>query len=107
MQLTASRSRHARRGILLAACMLLPALPPLHAAEPPAASPITALSHDRIQLAQRRQCQRRAGPYATQDTAWRRWRQARNQGMAVSRGVVPCYDQYRTRGYCFFVFYAC
>ncbi len=60
-----------------------------------------------LQLAQARQCERRAGPFATQDTAWRRWREARDRGLAVSRGVVPCYDQYHTRGYCFFVFYAC
>ncbi len=53
------------------------------------------------------QCQQRAGPYATQNRAWRWWRQARGQGYAVSNGVVPCYDQYGTRGYCFFVFYSC
>ena len=53
------------------------------------------------------QCQQRAGPYATQNRAWRWWRQARGQGYAVSNGVVPCYDQYGSRGYCFFVYYAC
>lgn len=60
-----------------------------------------------LTLAQARQCERRAGPFVTQDTAWQRWRQARDQGRAVSRGVVPCYDQHGTRGYCFFIFYAC
>ena len=29
------------------------------------------------------------------------------QGYAVSNGVVPCYDQYGSRGYCFFVYYNC
>lgn len=62
---------------------------------------------DTLQLAQARQCERRAGPFVTQDTAWRRWREARAQGRSVSQGVVPCRDQYGTRGYCFFVFHAC
>lgn len=53
------------------------------------------------------QCQQRAGPYATQNRAWQWWRQAQGQGYAVSNGVVPCYDQSGTRGYCFFVYYAC
>lgn len=50
------------------------------------------------------QCAQRVGPFATQTTAWQRWRQARAQGYAVSNGVVPCYDQSGTRGYCFNVF---
>jgi hypothetical protein len=50
------------------------------------------------------QCSRRVGPFATQTTAWQRWREARSMGYAVSNGVVPCY-QGGTRGYCFFVFY--
>ncbi|WP_162914407.1 hypothetical protein [Taklimakanibacter lacteus] len=50
------------------------------------------------------QCAQRVGPFATQSTAWQRWRQARAQGYAVSNGVVPCYDQFGTRGYCFNVF---
>ena len=45
----------------------------------------------------------RRGPYATQDTAWQRWREAQAQGFAVSNGVFPCWDQ-GTRGYCFNVF---
>jgi hypothetical protein len=61
------------------------------------------LSGDELRLAQQ-DCARRVGPFATQDTAWRRWREARSQGYAVSNGVVPCYDGYGTRGYCFNVF---
>ncbi len=45
----------------------------------------------------------RQGPYATQDTAWQRWREAQNQGREVSNGVFPCYEDY-TRGYCFNTF---
>ena len=60
-----------------------------------------------LQLAQARQCERREGPFATQDTAWQRWRQTRARGFEVSQGVVPCRDQYGTRGYCFFVFHRC
>jgi streptogramin lyase len=61
-----------------------------------------------LHLAQ--QCYKRVGPFATQTTAWQRWREAQAQGQAqgyaVSNGVVPCYDQ-GTRGYCFNVFYSC
>jgi hypothetical protein len=49
-------------------------------------------------------CSRRIGPFATQDTAWQRWRQARGQGFSLSNGIFPCYDQLGTRGYCFNVF---
>jgi hypothetical protein len=52
-------------------------------------------------------CSRRVGPFATQDTAWLRWRQARSQGFSLSNGIFPCYDQRGTRGYCFNVFRAC
>jgi len=51
-------------------------------------------------------CSRRIGPFATQDTAWQRWRQARGQGYSLSNGIFPCYDQ-GTRGYCFNMFRAC
>ena len=51
-------------------------------------------------------CSRRIGPFATQDTAWQRWRQARAQGYSLSNGIFPCYDQ-GTRGYCFNVFLPC
>lgn len=56
--------------------------------------------------AQLRQCSERAGPFATQSTAWQRLNQAERQGYAVS-GVFPCYDSYGSRGYCFNVFYRC
>jgi hypothetical protein len=51
-------------------------------------------------------CSRRMGPFATQDTAWQRWRQARSQRYSLSNGIFPCYDQ-GTRGYCFNVFLPC
>lgn len=57
--------------------------------------------------AQAAECWKRAGPYATQDTAWRRWRESQGQGSKVSNGVFPCYDQYGIRGYCFNVFFPC
>lgn len=60
-----------------------------------------------IELAQRGECSRRMGPYATQRRAWELWRQARAQGYPVSRGVFPCYDGYGTRGHCFNVYYPC
>src|SRR5438105_3146465 len=59
---------------------------------------------NQLHLAQ--QCWKRVGPFATQTTAWQRWREAQGEGYAVSNGVVPCYDQ-GTRGYCFNVFYSC
>jgi hypothetical protein len=89
----------------LAACVMQ--LSPARAGSP--AEPQTGdrvLAPDRLRLAQG-QCWRRIGPFATQDTAWQRWREARGTGHAVSNGVVPCYDSYGTRGYCFNIFYAC
>ena len=56
--------------------------------------------------AQQKECSRRMGPYATQSTAWQRWRQAKSQGYRVSNGIFPCYEN-RTRGYCFNVFFPC
>ena len=58
----------------------------------------------RLHLVQ--QCWQRVGPFATQTTAWQRWREAQGLGYAVSNGVVPCYGQ-GARGYCFNVFYSC
>jgi hypothetical protein len=66
---------------------------------------VRLLPRSELQLAQLRQCSQRLGPFATQTTAWQRWREARNRGYAVSNGVVPCNDG--TRGYCFNVFYPC
>jgi hypothetical protein len=59
-----------------------------------------------LRFAQYRQCSQRAGPFATQTTAWQRWREARNRGLSVSNGVVPCYWG-DTRGYCFNIFHSC
>jgi Tfp pilus assembly protein PilV len=59
-------------------------------------------SQERVRVAQ--QCSQRVGPFATQDTAWARWRQAQGTGYAVSGGVFPCFDASATRGYCFNVF---
>lgn len=72
-----------------------------------ASDQVQRLSHNQLHLAQQRECSRRVGPFATQDTAWQRWREAKSQGYAVSNGVVPCYDEYGTRGYCFNVFFPC
>ena len=64
------------------------------------------LSLNQVHVAQQRECSRRVGPFATQDTAWQRRRQAQSQGYSVS-GVFPCYDEYGTRGYCFNIFFPC
>ena len=47
------------------------------------------------------QCNQHIGPFANQDTAWSRWREARGQGHAVSVGIDTCYDASGTKGYCF------
>jgi hypothetical protein len=60
-------------------------------------------SQGAIRLAQQ-QCDQRIGPFAKQDMAWSRWREARGQGRAVSAGVDACYDASGTRGYCFNIF---
>jgi hypothetical protein len=50
--------------------------------------------------------------FATQSTAWARFREARAEaarrgpGYGVSNGVFPCYEGY-SRGYCFNIFYPC
>ena len=71
----------------------------------PASGPPAARNRAEFRLV--RECSRRVGPFATQTTAWQRWRQARSRGYRVSSGVFPCYDSSRTRGYCFNVFYPC
>lgn len=78
---------------------------PVSKAGPPAQS-VAAQKNSGL-LHKARQCQQRIGPYATQNTAWQYWRVAQGQGYGVSNGVVPCRDQYGSRGYCFFVFYSC
>src|SRR5262245_31971104 len=65
-----------------------------------------ALRLPQSQLRPVQQCWQRMGPFATQDTAWARWRQAQGLGLSVSNGVVPCWDG-GARGYCFNVFHAC
>jgi hypothetical protein len=50
------------------------------------------------------QCDQRIGPFAKQDTAWSRWREARGEGHAVSAGVDTCYDASGKKGYCFNLF---
>jgi hypothetical protein len=90
--------------VLVAGAMLLPAAAlPRTSAEP---GDQVRLPRAGLQLAQYRECSQRVGPFATQTTAWQRWRQARDQGYSVSNGVVPCYLD-GTRGYCFFAFYRC
>jgi hypothetical protein len=88
----------------IALSTLLPTTPALSQA----AAPETQLQlRERLHLVQYRECSQRAGPFATQGTAWQRWREAGNRGYSVSNGVVPCYDETATRGYCFFVFFRC
>ncbi len=101
-----------RRHFLGALVLLAAALAPQPAIAHAAFAPLPAVAwttpgDSPLQAVQYRECSRRAGPFATQDTAWRKWREARSQGYPVSNGVVPCYDHYNTRGYCFFVFYRC
>jgi hypothetical protein len=71
---------------------------------PPAASAGTPPPDSAIQV-QYRMCERRAGPYATQDTAWARRNQAQGMGYSVS-GVFPCWED-GARGYCFNAFLPC
>lgn len=86
------------------ACVLQLCAASFSAADEGAAHRLQSLAKDRIQLAQGRQCKRSVGPFTTQDTAWQHLRQARSRGQSVSDGVVPCRDQYGTRGYCFYLF---
>ena len=67
----------------------------------------TANSAAKLLLASQGECSRRLGPYATQETAWQRWRQAQRDGYGVSRSVFPCYAPEGGGGYCFTVFYRC
>jgi hypothetical protein len=90
---------------LLACALLLPA-PASSLTAAGAGDRAAQPSQDRLHFAQRRQCSQRAGPFATQTTAWARWREARARGYAVSNGVYPCYQDW-VRGYCFNVFYPC
>ena len=86
----------------------MPALPA--SATPEAASSSSELvqlqSRNALDLVQQGQCWQRQGPFVTQYTAWQRWQEARGMGYSVSNGVVPCYEG-SSRGYCFFVYYAC
>ena len=92
-----------RRGLLSFLTVCIWALSPLAAlaqsssaiapsASVPSAS-VLSLPREQVRPVQYRQCSRQYGPYFTQTTAWQRWRQARNSGLAVSRGVVPCYGR--------------
>jgi len=49
--------------------------------------------------------QQQIGPFATQTTAWERYREHREAGCEMSEGVFPCYVGGSTRGYCFNVFF--
>ena len=64
------------------------------------------LAQSRFQPVQYRQCSQQVGPYATQSTAWQRWREAQSRGYAVSNGVTPCYAG-SARGYCFYAYVPC
>lgn len=77
-------------------------------ATPPHSAPVGAapLQTPERHLVQHRECSRRIGPFATQDSAWRQVRQARRQGYSTS-GVFPCHGSGGGRGYCFNVFGPC
>src|SRR5215470_5217440 len=60
-------------------------------------------SQGTVRLAQQQRDQR-IGPFARQDTAWSRWREARDLGRTVSAGIDACYDASGTKGYCFDIF---
>jgi hypothetical protein len=64
------------------------------------------LAQGRFQPVQYRECSQQVGPYATQSTAWQRWREARSRGFSVSNGVTPCYAG-SARGYCFYAYVPC
>jgi hypothetical protein len=99
-----------RRVPLYALCFLACTMqfkpPPARSAEMAGADHQPAAVSHPLRLAQLAQCSRRLGPFATQDTAWSRWREAQGGGFAVSNGVYPCYENW-ARGYCFNVFLAC
>ena len=95
------------RKTFVVSCFFLCAVHPQPTSALPAtpdnsSDPVLLPSQSPLYLAQQRECSQRVGPFVTQDTAWRRWRDARSQGQAVSNGIVPCPD-----GYCFYVFYRC
>jgi hypothetical protein len=91
---------------LIAPCVFAGALQLLPAPALSQTAPQPNLFRTGLQLAQYRECQQRVGPFATQSTAWQRWRDAQGQGYSVSNGVVPCFED-GARGYCFFAFYRC
>jgi hypothetical protein len=91
----------------IALSTLLPATPALSQTAAKSGPEAQLQLREGFHLAQYRECSQRAGPYATQTTAWQRWREAGSRGYSVSNGVVPCYDETSTRGYCFFVFFRC
>ncbi len=86
--------------VLFCACAILT---PAKAAGPERPSLLDAIWPPVVQA---QNCQQRVGPFATQQRAWNMWNQAQSQGYSVSNGVAPCW-QGGSRGYCFFVFYAC
>jgi hypothetical protein len=97
------------RIVLLSSVFAMPllAIEPVSEAADNSSDQFQSLPEYPLQLAQGRQCKRQEGPFETQDTAWQRLRQAQGQGHAVSQGVIPCYDRYGRRGYCFYVFSPC
>jgi hypothetical protein len=97
--------RSARNLCVFVSILLLPA-PASSLTATRAADQAPRLSQSEFHLVQG-QCWRRIGPFATQTTAWARWREARSQGYAVSSGVFPCYGSQGGGGYCFNVFHRC
>jgi hypothetical protein len=94
-------------GVLCFLCCQMPSSSVAATAAKPSTDQNRLLTANQLQGTQRKECSRRVGPFATQDRAWQRWREAKRQGYRVSEGIFPCYDEYRTRGYCFNVFFSC
>jgi hypothetical protein len=91
---------------LLAGATILTPMPALSQSPVHASDRAQVLAQSRFQPVQYRECSQQVGPYATQSTAWQRWREARSRGFSVSKGVTPCYAG-SARGYCFYAYVPC
>jgi len=91
---------------LLAGVTILTPMPALSQTPVHTSDREQVLAQSRFQPVQYRECSQQAGPYATQSTAWQRWREARSRGFSVSNSVTPCYAG-SARGYCFYAYVPC
>jgi len=91
---------------LLAGVTTLTPMPALSQTPVHASDRAQVLVQSRFVPVQHRECSQQVGPYATQSTAWQRWREAQSRGFSVSNGVTPCYAG-SARGYCFYAYVPC